>query len=179
MSDDLLDRHGLDAARASAIVDDALKGADDGELFLEHRTSESLVFDDGRLKSAAYDVSDGFGLRAVSGEVVGIAHSSDVSEGALSRAAGTVSSVAHGHAGQLDVAPAGTNRRLYRDIDPMAAPAFSEKTALLTAVDAYARAADPRVRQVSASLTAERQVVDICAPMPTASVMFARWCASR
>jgi TldD protein len=161
MSEDLLERHGLDAARASAIVSEALNGADDGELFVEHRTSESLVFDDGRLKSAAYDVMDGFGLRAVAGEAVGVAHASDVSEAALRRAAGAVGSVTTGHAGRLEVAPPGTNRRLYHDIDPIAAPAFGEKTALLAAVDAYARGRDPRVRQVSVSLTAERQVVDI------------------
>jgi len=161
MSDDLLERHGLDATRANAIVEEALKGADDGELFLEHRTSESLVFDDGRMKSAAYDVMDGFGLRAVSGEAVAVAHASDVSEAALRRAAAAVSSVAVGHEGRLDVAPPGTNRRLYRDIDPIAAPEFGEKASLLASIDAYARGRDPRVRQVSVSLTAERQVVDI------------------
>ena len=70
MAEDLLDRHGLDAARCTTLVGEALLGADDGELFVEHRVSESLVFDDGKMKSAAYDVSEGFGLRAVAGETV-------------------------------------------------------------------------------------------------------------
>ena len=161
MSDNLFERHGLDQARAEAIVADALAGADDGELFLEHRTSESLVFDDGRMKSAAFDISDGFGLRAVAGEAVAVAHASDVSEAALRRAAATVNTVANNHSGKLDVAPAGTNRRLYADLDPIAAPDFGEKARLLSAIDAYARGADPRVRQVSISLAAERQVVNI------------------
>lgn len=161
MSDDLLERHGLDAARAATIVGEALRRAEDGELFVEHRTSESLVFDDGRLKSAAYDVMDGFGLRAVTGEEVAVAHASDVSEAALRRAAAAVTAVASGHGGHADVAPVRTNRRLYQDIDPTGAPEFGEKVGLLAAIDAYARAKDPRVRQVSASLTAERQVVDI------------------
>ncbi|MBJ3777680.1 TldD/PmbA family protein [Acuticoccus mangrovi] len=161
MSDDLFERHGLDIARAGALVDEALTGADDGELFLEHRTSESLVFDDGRMKSAAFDVSDGFGLRAVAGEAVAVAHSSDVTEDALSRAVASVGVVGHNRAGTLDVAPAGTNRRLYADLDPIAAPDFVDKAALLATVDAYARAKDARVRQVSVSLTAERQVVNI------------------
>ena len=60
-------RAGLDLAALRRQVDDTLAGADDGELFLEYRQSESLAFDDGRLKSAAFDTSQGFGLRAVAG----------------------------------------------------------------------------------------------------------------
>ena len=164
MTDNLFDRHGLAQDEAERIVADALNGADDGDLFLEHRISESLVFDDGRLKSAAFDISDGFGLRAVAGDRVAVAHASDVSLAALKRAADTVSVAARGHQGTLDVAPAGTNRRLYDDLDPTAAPDFGAKTALLAEIDAYARSRDPRVRQVSVSLAAERQVVNILRP---------------
>lgn len=162
--DDLLSRHGLDAGRAAALVAEALDGADDGELFLEHRVSESLVFDDGRLKSAAFDERDGFGLRAVAGESVAVAHSSEVTEAALRRAVQSVAVVGRGREGILDVAPQGTNRTLYPDHDPTADPDFAAKTSLLAAVDAYARSRDPRVRQVSASLGGERQVVNIVRP---------------
>lgn len=158
---DLLERHGIDAARATRIVAEALDGADDGELFVEHRVSESLSFDDGRMKSAAYDVTDGFGLRAVAGEAVGVAHASDVSEAALRRAADAVAVVARGRTGEVDVAPPGTNRRLYADFDPIEAPGFAAKATLLAEIDAYARSLDPRVRQVSIGLAAERQVIDI------------------
>ena len=54
-----------------------LEGADDGELFLEYRQSEMLMFDNGRLKQATYDTAQGFGLRAVKDEAVGYAHASD------------------------------------------------------------------------------------------------------
>ena len=65
-TDDLFfNRAGLDQRRLEKVVDDALDGADDGELFLEYRQSESLAFDDGRLKSASFDTSQGFGLRSV------------------------------------------------------------------------------------------------------------------
>ena len=67
----------------------ATDGADDGELFLERARSESLVFDDGRLRSASYDASEGFGLRAVRGEVTGYGHSTEISEAALARATET------------------------------------------------------------------------------------------
>ena len=67
----LLDRAGLDRGRLSRIVGDGLAGADDGELYLEYRQSEVMVFDNGRLKQATYDTSQGFGLRAVKDEAVG------------------------------------------------------------------------------------------------------------
>src|SRR5574338_141483 len=87
---------GLDRERLDGIVGEALSGADDGELFLEYRQSESLVLDDGRLKSASFDTSQGFGLRAVAGEVTGLAHGSDLSEQAIRRAGDTVRSVCRG-----------------------------------------------------------------------------------
>ncbi|MFZ1725538.1 MAG: DNA gyrase modulator, partial [Albidovulum sp.] len=79
----------LDPGRALAILRDATAGADDGELFVERRRSEALVFDDGRLRNASYDASEGFGLRAINGEVAGYAHSTEISESALKRAAET------------------------------------------------------------------------------------------
>ena len=73
--------------RALALLQGALHGADDGELFLERAESEMLVFDDGRLKSASYDSGEGFGLRVVAGDTAGYAHSSEITEGAIGRAA--------------------------------------------------------------------------------------------
>ena len=69
----------LDRETALSVLREAVAGADDGELFLERRRSEALVFDDGRLKTASYDAAEGFGLRAVRGEVAGYAHSTDIS----------------------------------------------------------------------------------------------------
>ena len=80
----------LDADRALNILRRATHGADDGELFLERRRSEGIVLDDGRIKTASYDASEGFGLRAVRGDVAGYAHASEISESALLRAVGTV-----------------------------------------------------------------------------------------
>ena len=59
--------------------------ADDGELYLEYSQSESLTFDNGRLKGGSFNTDQGFGLRAVAGEAVGYAHSGEMSEGALSQ----------------------------------------------------------------------------------------------
>src|SRR3569833_3181263 len=108
-------RTGMDRDRVQATVDDALKNADDGELFLEYRQSESFAFDDGRLKAATFDTLQGFGLRAVSGEATGYAHASELSEAAIARAADAVSVVKLGHAGELAGSPARTNIHLYTD----------------------------------------------------------------
>src|SRR3569623_3117652 len=83
----LSDRAGLDKGKGRQLLGRGLEGADDGELFLEYRQSEALGFDNGRLKQATYDTTQGFGLRAVKGEAVGYAHASDMSEAALARAA--------------------------------------------------------------------------------------------
>jgi len=79
----LIDRAGLDRDAARRHLAKGLEGADDGELFLEYRQIESLMFDNGRLKQASYNTGQGFGLRAVKDEAVGYAHASDLSEDAI------------------------------------------------------------------------------------------------
>ena len=92
----LIDRAGLDREEVHNEVVRGLTGADDGELFMEYRQSEGLMFDNGRLKQATYDTAQGFGLRAVKNDSVGYAHSSDVSLPALIRAADAVHAVRGG-----------------------------------------------------------------------------------
>src|SRR5665647_18812 len=157
----LIDRAGLDRDKVRQLIGRGLDGADDGELFLEYKQAEALTFDSGRLKQASYDTSQGFGLRAVKDEAVGYAHASDVSEAALARAAEAVRAVKGGHSGKYAEPPGRTNRKLYGDENPLGAPAFDAKVKLLESIDAYARAKDPRVRQVTASVAATWQVVEI------------------
>jgi len=157
----ILDAHGVDPERARALLSDALHGADDGELFVEQSESESFVFDDGRLKSAAYDSTEGFGLRVVAGETAGYAHAAEISEAAIGRAADAAKLARRGYAGVAAEEPRLTNAKLYGEDNPLASPAFSDKVALLQEIDAYARARDPRVVQVSASLAGERRVIEI------------------
>ncbi|MBB5752062.1 metalloprotease TldD [Prosthecomicrobium pneumaticum] len=160
----LLERAGIDRSEAESVVGAALAGADDGELFLEYTQSEGLGFDNGRLVSASYDTAQGFGLRAVAGEAVGYAHSGEISLDAIRRAGEAVASVKAGRSGTLAAPPPGTNRSLYGDENPLASPSFAEKVKLLETIDAYARAKDPRVRQVSASVAGSWQVVEILRP---------------
>ncbi len=154
-------RAGLDPDSVQRIVADALAGADDGELFLEYRQSESVLLDDRQIKSASFDTAQGFGLRSVAGEAQGYAHGSDLSEDAIRRAGQTVKAVRSGRGGTMAAGPAGTNRALYTDLNPLTLVPFETKVALLEEMDSYARGRDPRVQQVTASLAGSWQAVYI------------------
>ncbi|MCC6982735.1 MAG: metalloprotease TldD [Bauldia sp.] len=157
-------RIGLDADALTRLVADATHGCEDGELFVESRAAENLVFDQGRLKTANYREEDGFGLRAVSGPAVVYASAGDLSEAALRRAAETAKGARLGRSAHAAEPPRGTNRRPYPDADPVARPGFADKAALLGSIDAYARAKDPRVQQVSIQLDTVTQSVAVVRP---------------
>ena len=152
---------GLDRDKVQKIVTDGLAGADDGELYLEYRQSESVVLDDGQIKSASFDTGHGFGLRSVSGEAQGYAHSAEMSEAAMARAAQTVKAVRSGHSGIVQAGPAPTNRSLYTDLNPLGLVPFEQKVKLLEEIDAYARAKDSRVRQATVSILGSWQAIYI------------------
>src|SRR5476651_1924031 len=157
LSHSLLQSSGVDPARAGDILGDALKGADDGELFVERSESEAFVFDDGRLKSASYDSSEGFGLRVVAGETAGYGHASEISEAAIARAGQSAALAKRGYSGVAAEGPRATNAKLYGEENPLESPDFADKVALLQEIDAWARQRDPRVVQVMASLAGERR----------------------
>jgi len=157
--DDMVDR-----AAALGLLRNAVAGADDGELFFERRRSEALVFDDGRVKTASYDASTGFGLRAVRGEVVGYAHSTEISEAAIKRAVDTTRLAVGAGGGTLADAPQHTNARLYTDEDPITGATFPVKIDTLREIDAFVRDLDPRVVQVSATIAASHQEIEILRP---------------
>jgi TldD protein len=154
----------LDATATLKLLQDSLVGADDGELFLERARSESIVLDDGRIKNASYDASEGFGLRAVRGETAGYAHSTEISEASLKRAAETARLAIGDGGGILADPPRATNTKLYGDSDPMTDATFGVKIETLREIDAYARGLDPRVVQVSASMAASLQEIEILRP---------------
>ncbi len=161
MNTDLLTLFDADEAKMRSLVAEALSGADDGELYIEHSQAESLMFDNGRLKGGSFNTEQGFGLRAVAGEAVGYAHAGDLSVAALKRAADSVGAVTRGHAGSYAAAPQRTNKKLYSDENPIGTPTFEEKVKVLQDIDAYLRGKDAKVRQVTASIAASWQVVDI------------------
>jgi TldD protein len=153
----------LDPDGARRLTAEALKGCDDGELYLQYIASESFGFDDGRLKTADFNTQAGFGLRGVSGETTAFAHANDISEAAIRRAAETMSLLDPAK-GTRDVAPRGTNRALYTGDDPLSAIPFARKVELCQQIDAATRARDPRVCQVSAGIAGSWSVVEIVRP---------------
>ncbi len=153
-------RDTLDPEQAQALTAKALGKADDGELYLQYRKAEAFGFDDGRLKTASYDTSSGFGLRAVSGEMTAFAHSNEMTPAAIRRAAETMALIEPGVAAKAGP-PQGTNQRRYTAADPLDLVPFADKVNLCQTIDAAARARDPRVAQVSVSLSGTWSVIEI------------------
>ena len=162
-SDRFFSSGALDRATAQRTLERAIGHADDGELFLEYRAGEVYQFDDGRLKAASGDTAQGFGLRGVKGEAAAYAHSAELSDAALKRAAATVDTVDYGQQGvRATIEPAfGANHTLYTGDNPLAEIPFEQKLKLLQEIDAYLRGKDAKVRQVSATLAGSWQVVHI------------------
>ena len=150
----------LTPAQAQALAAETLSRCDDGELYLQYSASEAFTFDDGRLKTADYSRDSGFGLRGISGEMTGFAHANDISAAAIRRAGETLQLLDPAK-GQPAPPPRQNNRHLYTDASPLDGIPFAQKVQLLETIDAAARARDPRVAQVTASLAASWNVVEI------------------
>ncbi|HEY0013847.1 MAG TPA: metalloprotease TldD [Allosphingosinicella sp.] len=151
---------GLDPEAAKRLTADALRACDDGELYLQYTASESFAFDDGRLKTADFNTQAGFGLRGVSGETTAFAHANELSEAAIRRAAETMS-VLDASTSSTSPPPRRTNAALYTADDPLSLVPFARKVALCQEIDAAARARDPRVAQVSVTLSGSWSVIEI------------------
>lgn len=157
------EKSNINKKNVQEIVNNSLNNTDDGELFLEANQSESFSFDDGVLKNANFNSDVGFGLRSVVGERCGYAHSSEMSEDAIKRAAQTVGAIQNGYEGKvnLDINPQKTNLHLYNEENPLQEVEFSTKTSLLVEIDAYLRSKNPLVKQVSVSISGQWQAVQI------------------
>ena len=155
-------RTGADGDAIRRRARQALEGRDDGELFLERASSESLLWEDGRLRTASFDSRQGMALRVVCGEETGFAQANEISEASVARAADALASVAGARPAQPDPSPpGGRNTALYPSEDPALALAFAEKRRLLQGLDERIRAAEPRVRQVSVALATSHQAVQV------------------
>ena len=145
---------------AQAVTREALARCDDGELYMQFIAAETFTFDDGRLKTADYSRDAGFGLRGLSGEMTGFAHANEISAEAIRRAGETLRLLDPAK-GQPAPPPPHSNRHLYTDASPLDLVPFAEKVKLLETIDAAARARDPRVAQVSVTLSGSWSVVEI------------------
>src|SRR5438046_2526679 len=137
-----------------------LARADDADVYLEYRVSEEIQLEDGAVKKASRHVSQGAGVRALSGTRTGYAHTDDISLQNLEEAARQARAIADraSTSGVVAVPSRGRPHDLYTLAEPPLATDLARKLDLLRKVDGAARAADPRVTQVIVSLTSEEVV---------------------
>jgi TldD protein len=162
------DRFGLTPTSLERLLGSALRGrVDHADVYLEYRVNEELILEEGAVKKAARHVSHGAGIRAQCAERTGYAHTDDISLGRLEEAARQARAIADQAAATAVVAvgPGGNQPHdLYALAESPIEADITSKVALLRQVDAAARAADPRVRQVIATLGSEEVVVLIAQP---------------
>lgn len=157
----LFEHSDLTAEQATQMTSDALARSDDGELFLELKHSEALTFDDGRIRNASFDITKGFGFRSVADEMVGYAHSSDITKASLKNLTEAATLTHKGYNGTMAASPAGTNTHYYKAENPLVRQTLDEKISFLQEVDGYLRSKEPSLRQVSLSLLASYQNIMI------------------
>ena len=159
----LLTPFGLDESHLSAALAEIRKHrVDDADLYFQYTRSEGWGLEEGIVKSGSFSIDQGVGVRAVSGEKTAFAYSDDISQASLLDAARTVRAIAaSSRGGRKKIAPrsVAASRSLYPELDPIATMDSAAKVALLGRVEKLARAKDPRVAQVMASLAGEYDVV--------------------
>ena len=128
-------------------------GVDAADLYFQHQISESWMLEDGIVKDGSFNVDQGVGVRAHSGEKTGFAYSNEIRLPALTQAVDAARSIARaGQTGALQAWHRPDNAPLYAADNPLDVMPQSEKVAFLQSLDAYTRSLDPRITQVTVSL---------------------------
>lgn len=130
------------------------------DLYFQTSRHESWVLEDGIVKEGSYNIEQGVGVRAISGEKTGFAYSDEIVLPALSQAADAAKTIARaGQQNQVQAWKKQDSHALYLPVDPLHTLTAEEKIDLLRQVDAEARKQDPRIKQVIASLVGVHEVV--------------------
>jgi TldD protein len=157
----LLDKRGLGLIDVQNTLDQLiLPSIDQADLYFQSSHSESWVLEDGIVKEGSYNIDQGVGVRAISGEKTGFAYSDEIVLPALTQAATAARSIAsHGDNGQIQVWHKTDPAALYSDSDPVNSISTEDKINLLKQMDAAARKKDPRVKQVMIGLTGSQSTI--------------------
>lgn len=157
------DRNELNKSKIHKLVDDSLYKVDNGELFFEYCETESLVFDDNKIKNANFNVSQGFGLRAVIGDNTAFAHSSIISDNMLTNAAKLLKDAGNDNKfiTNLNNNLNTNSTKLYINNNPLESVGFAHKVALLNDINDYLRNKNNLIKQVSIALSGEWQIINI------------------
>ena len=151
----------LDISSANSIVSETLNKCDDGELYLEDSRSEAIVLDDNKIKSSSYNSNLGYGLRAVTGDVVAYSHSSDLTKKSLNESSKNLKSTLSSSNGTYNFEIKKTNKKYYSEQDPIEAKNSKSKIEILNQVNEYLRKKDNSVKQVTATLLGEHKSIEI------------------
>ncbi|MCK0752077.1 metalloprotease TldD [Chromohalobacter japonicus] len=157
----LLAPGGLDLAALDTGLGHAMgPGIDYADLYFQRTWQESWILEDGDVKEAGYSIDGGVGVRTLTGEKTGFAYSNQISADALADTGRIAAGIARsGQRLPPQAVQAAMPTRRYADVDPLAGLSAEDKIAMLKTADRVARAADPRVTQVSASLSGVYEVV--------------------
>ena len=157
----LLAPYGLDAGGIERVFGQIMThSVDYADLYFQYSRSEGWSLEEGMVKSGSFNIDQGVGVRAVSGEKTAFAYSDDISLPALESAAQATRAIARrGEQGATQIATRTRGRELYLPQDPLASLADADKVKLLEKLERYAREIDPRISQVMASLAGEYEVV--------------------
>jgi TldD protein len=157
----LLAPYGLDAGGIERVFGQIMTHkVDYADLYFQYSRSEGWSLEEGMVKTGSFNIDQGVGVRAVSGERTAFAYSDDISLPALESAAQATRAIARrGEQGTTQVVSRTRGRELYLPQDPVASLADADKVKLLEKLERYARDIDPRISQVMASLAGEYEVV--------------------
>ena len=157
----LLAPYALDNTRLETVFGEIMTHkVDYADLYFQYSRNESWSLEEGIVKSGSFNIDQGMGVRAVSGEKTAFAYSDDISLNALKSAAEATRAIARsGSSGGVQVVKRGPARQLYAARDPVASLDDKSKVALLERLERYARSLDNRVTQVMAWLAGEYEVV--------------------
>ena len=158
---DFFSKTDLNRKDAEGLISETLNKCDDGELYLENSKSESILLDDNKIKSSSYNSDLGYGLRAVTGEVVAYSHSNEISKNSLKQSADNLSSTLKSKKGIYNHEIPKTNKKFYKDVNPIEEKSLNSKLELLKEVNNYTRAKGAIVQQVTASFAGEHKSVEI------------------
>ena len=160
----LLTPYGLNEATIESVFGEILThDADYADLFFQYSRTEGWSLEEGRVKSGSFNIDQGVGVRVVSGEKTAFAYSDDISHAALSAAAAATRSIARagadGSAGKSNRTVSKTGHSLYTVNDPVSSFSDADKVRILERLEQFARAIDPRVKEVMGRLSGEYDVV--------------------
>lgn len=162
----LLAPFGVERGALQTVLDGILqRGVDFADLYFQYSRSEGWQLEEGKVKAGSFSIDQGVGVRAVHGDKTAFAYSDDINLEALERAAAATRAIARaGAQARVHVPALGHGSRLARPTlylpeDPIASLTDARKVALLERLERMAKACDPRITQVIASLAGEYEVV--------------------